>query len=53
MRAVTWVGKKKMEVQRVADPTILNPRECVVKITSTALVFVCGCLSTGIPRPSS
>ena len=22
-------------------------------MTSSALVFVCGCLSTGIPRPSS
>ena len=39
MKAVTWVGKKKMEVQRVPDPTILNPRDCVVKITSTA---ICG-----------
>ena len=39
MRAVCWMGKKKMEVQRVADPTILNPRDCIVKVTSTA---ICG-----------
>ena len=39
MKAVCWMGKKKMEVQRVPDPTILNPRDCVVKITSTA---ICG-----------
>ncbi|PTY05101.1 glutathione-dependent formaldehyde dehydrogenase [Opitutaceae bacterium EW11] len=39
MKAVCWMGKKKMEVQRVDDPTILNPRDCIVKITSTA---ICG-----------
>ncbi|HEX2099624.1 MAG TPA: alcohol dehydrogenase catalytic domain-containing protein, partial [Candidatus Synoicihabitans sp.] len=33
------MGKRKMEVQRVPDPTILNPRDCIVKITSTA---ICG-----------
>jgi threonine dehydrogenase-like Zn-dependent dehydrogenase len=39
MKAVCWMGKKKMEVQRVEDPKILNPRDCIVKITSTA---ICG-----------
>lgn len=39
MKAVCWMGKKKMEVQRVDDPKILNPRDCIVKITSTA---ICG-----------
>jgi threonine dehydrogenase-like Zn-dependent dehydrogenase len=39
MKAVCWVGKKKMEVQRVDDPTILNPRDCIIKVTSTA---ICG-----------
>lgn len=33
------MGKKQMEVQRVDDPKILNPRDCIVKITSTA---ICG-----------
>ena len=39
MKAVCWMGKKKMEVQRVNDPKILNPRDCIVRITSTA---ICG-----------
>jgi threonine dehydrogenase-like Zn-dependent dehydrogenase len=39
MKAVCWMGKKKMEVQNVKDPTILNPRDCIVKITATA---ICG-----------
>ncbi len=39
MKAVCWMGKKKMEVQTVDDPTILNPKDCIVRITSTA---ICG-----------
>jgi threonine dehydrogenase-like Zn-dependent dehydrogenase len=39
MKAVCWMGKKKMEVQRVDDPKILNPRDCIVRVTSTA---ICG-----------
>ncbi len=39
MKAVCWMGKRRMEVQRVDDPRILNPRDCIVKITSTA---ICG-----------
>ncbi|ACB73356.1 zinc-dependent alcohol dehydrogenase [Opitutus terrae] len=39
MKAVCWMGKKKMEVQEVDDPKILNPRDCIVRITSTA---ICG-----------
>ncbi len=39
MKAVVWMGKKKMEVQQVADPRILNPRDCIVKVTATA---ICG-----------
>jgi threonine dehydrogenase-like Zn-dependent dehydrogenase len=39
MKAAVWMGKKRIEAQRVSDPTILNPRDCVVKITSTA---ICG-----------
>jgi len=31
----------------------LPPAWSVVKITSSALFFVFGCLSTGMPRPSS
>ena len=39
MKALVWMGKKKVEVQTVADPQIINPRDCIVKITSTA---ICG-----------
>lgn len=39
MKALVWMGKKKVEVQNVEDPKILNPRDCIVKITSTA---ICG-----------
>jgi threonine dehydrogenase-like Zn-dependent dehydrogenase len=39
MRAAVWMGKKRIEAQHVADPSILNPRDCIVKITSTA---ICG-----------
>jgi threonine dehydrogenase-like Zn-dependent dehydrogenase len=39
MKALCWMGKKSVEVQRVPDPGILNPRDCIVKITATA---ICG-----------
>lgn len=39
MKALVWMGKKKVEVQNVEDPKILRPRDCIVKITSTA---ICG-----------
>ena len=39
MKAVCWMGKNKLEVQTVDDPRILNPRDCIVRITATA---ICG-----------
>lgn len=39
MKAVCWMGKKQMEVQTVDDPSILNPRDCIVEVTATA---ICG-----------
>lgn len=39
MRANCWIGKNKVEVQQVPDPKILNPRDAIIKITSTA---ICG-----------
>jgi threonine dehydrogenase-like Zn-dependent dehydrogenase len=39
MRATTWMGKTHVEVQEVPDPKILNSRDAIVKITSTA---ICG-----------
>jgi threonine dehydrogenase-like Zn-dependent dehydrogenase len=39
MRAVCWEGTNRIGVQRVPDPAILNPRDAIVRITSTA---ICG-----------
>jgi threonine dehydrogenase-like Zn-dependent dehydrogenase len=39
MRALCWNGKADVRVETVPDPEILNPRDAVVKITSTA---ICG-----------
>lgn len=39
MRAVCWQGKHKMGVERVPDPRILNSRDAIVRITTTA---ICG-----------
>jgi len=39
MRANCWMGIKHMEVRDVPDPQILNQRDAIVKITSTA---ICG-----------
>jgi len=39
MRAVCWDGKEKVSVENVPDPAILNPRDAIVRVTSTA---ICG-----------
>jgi threonine dehydrogenase-like Zn-dependent dehydrogenase len=39
MRANCWEGKKKVKVEEVPDPKILNSRDAIIKITSTA---ICG-----------
>jgi threonine dehydrogenase-like Zn-dependent dehydrogenase len=39
VRANCWVGPNKVEVTEVPDPTILNSRDAIVRITSTA---ICG-----------
>src|SRR3954463_2703910 len=39
MRAVTWQGKHKIEVMDVPEPEIVNPRDAILRITSTA---ICG-----------
>jgi threonine dehydrogenase-like Zn-dependent dehydrogenase len=39
MRAVCWQGICEVGVERVPDPTLLNPRDAIVKVTSTA---ICG-----------
>jgi threonine dehydrogenase-like Zn-dependent dehydrogenase len=39
MRANCWMGKTDLKVQDVPDPRILNDRDAIVRITSTA---ICG-----------
>lgn len=39
MRAVCWEGTGKIRVNTVPDPKILNPRDAIIKITTTA---ICG-----------
>ena len=39
MRALTYHGKKNVQVDTVPDPEIINPRDCIIKVTSTA---ICG-----------
>jgi threonine dehydrogenase-like Zn-dependent dehydrogenase len=39
MKAVCWHGANDVRVDNVPDPTIINPRDAIVKITSTA---ICG-----------
>jgi len=39
MKAVVWHGTNDIRVERVPDPHVLNPRDAVVRITSSA---ICG-----------
>ena len=39
MRAVCWNGVHDVTVENVPDPTILNPRDAILRVTSTA---ICG-----------
>ena len=39
MKAVCWQGISKVGVEDVPDPHIINPRDAIVKVTSTA---ICG-----------
>src|ERR1700749_1020889 len=39
MKSVCWFGKGDGRVETVPDPRILNPRDAIVKVTSTA---ICG-----------
>jgi threonine dehydrogenase-like Zn-dependent dehydrogenase len=39
MRANCWHGRKDVRVEQVPDPKILNPRDAIVRITTTA---ICG-----------
>ena len=39
MKAVCYYGKEDIRVDTVPDPTILNPRDAIIKVTATA---ICG-----------
>jgi threonine dehydrogenase-like Zn-dependent dehydrogenase len=39
MRATCWTGRNTVEVENVPDPKILSERDCIVRVTSTA---ICG-----------
>jgi threonine dehydrogenase-like Zn-dependent dehydrogenase len=39
MRAVCWEGKETIRVENVPEPVLLNPRDAIVKVTTTA---ICG-----------
>jgi len=39
MKANVWYGKEKLRVEDVPEPRILNPRDAIIRITSTA---ICG-----------
>jgi threonine dehydrogenase-like Zn-dependent dehydrogenase len=39
MRALTWHGTQDVRVETVPDPEIINPRDAIIRVTSTA---ICG-----------
>lgn len=39
MRALTWHGKRDVRVETVPEPEIINPRDAIIRVTSTA---ICG-----------
>ncbi len=39
MRAACWMGKKKVSVEQVPEPQILNARDAIVRVTATT---ICG-----------
>ena len=39
MRAACWQEKHKVEVREVPDPSVINPHDIIVRVTSTT---ICG-----------
>jgi threonine dehydrogenase-like Zn-dependent dehydrogenase len=39
MRAVCWYGKRDVRVESVPDPQVRNPRDAIIRVTTTA---ICG-----------
>jgi threonine dehydrogenase-like Zn-dependent dehydrogenase len=39
MKALCWIGPKNVRLEDVPDPRIINPRDCIIRVTSTT---ICG-----------
>ena len=39
MKALCWCGTNRLRVEDVPDPKILDPRDAIIRVTSTA---ICG-----------
>src|SRR5512132_817639 len=39
MKAVCWEGRNDVRVEHVPDPRLINPRDAIIRVTSTA---ICG-----------
>ncbi|MDX3914149.1 MULTISPECIES: alcohol dehydrogenase catalytic domain-containing protein [Olivibacter] len=39
MKALCWNGVRDLKVERIPDPTIVNPKDAIVKVTMSS---VCG-----------
>ncbi len=39
MRALCWYGRNNVRIENVPDPEIINPRDAIIRVTSTA---ICG-----------
>ena len=39
MKALCWHGRNDVRMENVPDPTMLNPRDAIIKVTATA---ICG-----------
>ena len=55
MKAVTWQAPRKISVEEVPDPTIQEPTDAVVRITTTGLcgsdLHLYDCLLYTSPSP--
>jgi threonine dehydrogenase-like Zn-dependent dehydrogenase len=39
MKALCWYGRRDVRIEDVPDPTLINPRDAIIRVTSTA---ICG-----------
>jgi len=51
MKALVWHGTNDVRVEKVPDPQILNPRDAIIKVTSTAISDpICTCSTASFRR---